>query len=713
MSRKSEYTIDMVIESDKVRDSIRSLEAGLSKVTSAAKETSKGIVGSQDLSKVQKASEEMISGLHELAKDTSLDFEKVTKTYTKNSQKAISVLEKDYAKHQDQLTEVQSQYAGIQDEIDAYKQSLQEMDQNAESFKDAMRNIYALEQKQRELGVDKLKAYIQQNRVIRKNIIEAGRQAKEESKFAKRNEKYDKLKALNAKLKASTNKAEKKSLNDLIKLQKTYIKSVEKAEKQQKAVTKAIQGSAKEQSKLLKSSQKLVKAIGGATKFAYNAAGLVGGAGRMVKGAGRAVGDMVSSVVQGAEREVDRENAVRRIKGKLPESEKRELLSELYIKTDADYSSIVEAIGRVQSVLGTAVSKHDLHNATFAELRSPGAAAMIRQSNSPGEHSADTFVRYDNRMRAIQSATGASREQISASTERIANMRASSFSNASLTELQSVYLSLQNSGAYDSQEELDRAFDGFVRSQKHSKNDVFTHAQNFDWQRYAYGQTNKQQISMAIGNVDWGSLKTAASTDNREVERTDSERMSEKMRLMEEEKSKLMMKLIPAVLPLVEALSKILQGDTAQQIIQGLSDLFTTVVPLLDPVFKLLKVVLDFLNLYILKPLKLALEWVYKNFKLDDGKDSPMSFSSNARANGGIVFGPALVGERAFQPEMILPLDYSRRARAGNIVSSVHQTFNMAGSETSALSLAQAVKSRDFRLATSQTEFLLARGGLV
>ena len=71
-------------------------------------------------------------------------------------------------------------------------------------------------------------------------------------------------------------------------------------------------------------------------------------------------------------------------------------------------------------------------------------------------------------MKAMQHATGASDEQIQASTQMMANMKPGDFGSASITELQTVYLGLQNSGAFDSQDELNKAFRGFVRKQRDS-----------------------------------------------------------------------------------------------------------------------------------------------------------------------------------------------------------------------------------------------------
>jgi SLT domain-containing protein len=78
-------------------------------------------------------------------------------------------------------------------------------------------------------------------------------------------------------------------------------------------------------------------------------------------------------------------------------------------------------------------------------------------------------------------------------------------------------------------------------------------------------------------------------------------------------------------------------------------------------------------------------------------------------SNGGVASFPSICGEQG--PEAIIPLDYSRAQRAENIANTVNQTFNMGNNQTTALSLAQAVRSRDFTRAMTDNQFFTRRCG--
>ncbi len=711
MSRKSEYTIDLVIQDDQTKDSIRSLEKGLKEVGKIAKKSGDNIDIAQNLNDAQKAADDMISQLHKLAKNTDLDFNAIIKAYAKNSKKAISELERQYARHQDQLTESKTKYTDLQRQIDVYKSKLESTAVSDKERATISKQIVAIEKKQRDLGIEKLEGHIRHNRQIRANLKSAEQSAKIEAATAKQNAKYEKLEALKAKRRATTDKAERKALKEKIRLQKAHIKSIEKAEKAQKAAAKATQDVVNKTSKL----QKLFRGIQKGTQLAYNATGLIGGAGRTAKaavsagvGMAQVLGAGVSAVVQGADDEVARERQAARIKG-YNDKDRENILRELYIRTGADYSVIVDAINRVQGTLGGAskLSSGELIAATAIELRYPGTSHAFASTST--EASTSAFQIYANRMKAIQRATGASSEQIQASAQLLANMKSSSFQNAKTTELQAVYLGLQNSGAFDSQEELDIAFKGFVRGQARSRLDVFEYAQKHDWKNRVRGQQNRVQAENTLRNIDWGAISVAAQkTDSNEMKLSAAENMSMKMRKLEYAKNQLLLKLIPAVLPVVDALANLLSGEGAKQLVKGIGDIFMTVAPLLEPVFKLLNVVLKFLNEYILSNLKMLIEklidWI-GGWVGGDNNQTPIL----QNANGGVAFMPSVVGERG--PEAIIPLDYSRRQRASNIATHINQTFNMGHNETTTLSLANAVRSRDFSRAMTENAFFTRRRG--
>ena len=105
----SEYDIQLNIK-DNTKDAIRALEKGLSEVGSYAKKAGSKLDITESLNESQKAADAMIEKFHEMAKNSELDFDAISKAYSKNAKKAISDLERQYAGIKDQLDEVQKEY---------------------------------------------------------------------------------------------------------------------------------------------------------------------------------------------------------------------------------------------------------------------------------------------------------------------------------------------------------------------------------------------------------------------------------------------------------------------------------------------------------------------------------------------------------------------------------------------------------------------------
>ena len=434
----------------------------------------------------------------------------------------------------------------------------------------------------------------------------------------------------------------------------------------------------------------------------YNATGLIGGGIRAVKGIGGAISGGLNSISSAADKQVDREKQAARIKGSLSDDEKQKLLQQVYIKTGADYGVIVDAINAIQNTFGQKVKPDELAQAAAMEIQYPGTASTFL-SSTEGESNMDKFKMYANRLKAIQGATGASTEQIQASTKFVSQY-ANHDTGASVSQLQAVYLAMQNQGVFNSEEELQTAFKRFVSQQAKSGLSPVEFAKQFDWAAYAKGADGQTRASNALTTMDWGALNKAATTTDTEIPKdSEAKSMAEKMRELEEKKNEMMMKLIPFIMPVVEELSKLLNSSEGQAIINGLVGIFKTVVPLLEPIFKVLKVVLDFANDYLLRPLEKAIRAIMDWLGDDEENEKP------ELANGGIASMPSICGERG--PEAIIPLDFSRAARATNIATNISQTFHMTGNQTTALSLAQAVRSRDFSRAMTDNLFLTNRCG--
>ncbi|MBO5753073.1 MAG: hypothetical protein J6S69_05180 [Proteobacteria bacterium] len=706
MSRTSEYTLELQIQDDKSKDALRELEKGLKSVGETVKRDASGDDLTKNLEVSQAAAQSMIERFHEMARDSELDFQAIAKTYSKNAGKVIAELEKQYASVKDQLDGVQKEYDENAEAIKNYNKQLENKGLKLREQAEISRKIKALEEAQKALKYDELQAQVTQNRQIRANL----KAAEQSARLERANAKYKKLEELQAKRKAATDKAEKKDLAEKIKQQKAYIKAIEQAEKITRKATEQTGRLGKAWESVLKNADRLSKV----TQFAYNATGMVGGAARTAIGAGKAAFGIVSGAISGvsavADREVEKERLANRVKG-FNLDDAKDMMGQLYIQTGADYAVIVEAINRVQNVLKSN-DKGELVAATATEIRYPGAAQTFASANTQAD--AANFARYGNRLKAVQNATGASDEQVQAASELINNLKPESFKNASLTDLQTVYLGLQNSGAFDSQDELDKAFKKFVADQSKSGQNAFEFAQNYDWNKTITGERNRIQASNTLAKIDWGTMGSALSKTDEQTSQGQSsaETMAMKMRQMEEKKNELMLKLVPAVLPIVEKLSDLISGPTGSQIIDGFVNLFKAVIPALDPIFKLLEPVLkvmsrvmNWLGDVIIPKLLSVLQSIADWFGSDDSDEYAMP----QNAAGGLAFMPSIVGERG--PEAIIPLDYSRAQRAENIANTVNQTFNMGNSQTTALSLAQAVRSRDFTRAMTDNQFFTRRCG--
>lgn len=672
----SKYTFDLVVKDDKTKDSIRQLGDELKKVGKSI-----------DLDDATKQAQKAMQMFDEMAADTSMDFKHLSKGFARESGRAIAELEKKYA----ELRAEQEKNTADREELTTQREKLEQDLERAGSLEEELKlkqDIAEIDEKLAGLNNDLLRDQIKRNQQLRYQLKAAQHLSQSEAL-------RQKIEALNNKKGLKWFSQERKERNDQLKALREKLKLVEQEEKKQQKVTQAVG----ETNKQLSRSQKLLAVgthlKGGFEKF-KSVTGKVASIGKSAAGM---IGGGIQAATQAAESQLDRERQAVRVKG-FSGKDASDMLGQLNIKSGMDYSTIVDAINRVQNTMKDQnLSKDDLIAATEIELKYPGTSQAFASSGT--EANMKNFNIYANRMRAIQRATGASDEQIAASTQMFANRKDGDFGNAKITEMQSIYLGLQNSGAFDTQEELDAAFDRFVKKQKHSKEDVLVAAANFDWSAGIKDERNRTQADNLLKDKDWSQVIMAATLkDDSAMQKTDNEKLVEDMRRIEEQKNKLIMTLVPAVIPLVEELAKILDGDGAKQLAQGMGQIFKVVVPIL------LKV-LNFLNDFVLQNLKKAMEWLAS--KLGKAPSDVIDASTSENANGGIVWGKSIVGERG--PEAIIPLDYSRAQRAENIAYSIQNNFSMSGNETTALSLAQAVSSRDFSRAMGKAAFKAGRLG--
>ena len=728
MADKTSYIIQLEIEGgDRVSSQIDSVERVLKGITDDAKK-----LNFDSAVKSVKALERQMNAVYESEEDAT----KAAEAFERASNKAYAELEKSAVRINHALSEQGKAQRDRIKELEAEKAALDRSAESKARQKKIDAELRDLRKQVISASDEELNAMLQQN-VAARTRLKLMQQTAKQQKTEQKQQKT--LKQLIAE--------DLKPLKDKIAAQKEFIKSLSTTEGKYLAIKKAAKGAMSIGGKALK------------------------GAG-VVAGAALAIGGMA---VASADKQVTQETEARRMKGGGSLEEKQNTLLELYGKTGADYSTIVDAINRVYGLLGN-VSKKELVEAATAEIKMPGAAAILRQQNTEGVKAQD-FTAYLNRMRSIQSVTGASTEQIANASSYISNLRQRNFSGASEAELQTLYLALQNSGAYDSEEELQRAFTRFVRKQRDSGESVFALAQKWqnsgEWTKSADGATDKTQVANTIGNLDFAKMgELNRVKDFNAPQETTAEKTARELRELEVLKDKFLIQVLKAIAPMLEdeRLSKLV--DSSLKLIQKLADFLIPLIEKLSPylqkmvdlVIKLADFLLPILD-KVLPYVDKVVDYFIKLFDLADdiaeaanqngkeaqrqadalfnlagylaeavkkltggetqrqvdaakeGNAAGMTANSGGggmkmMADGGLTAMPSICGETAF-PEFVIPTDPARRGRAEQIMQTVSQTFNMSGSETTAMSLAQAVRSRQFTYETGRIGMLNRRLGVV
>lgn len=669
--RVSQYTIELdIAQGDKTRATVDGIERAVRGISDAARgnDLAKGLATA---SNAARDLETQMRGIVESGEDAT----DAMAAYDKAANRAMADLEKQATAINHALSAQGKAQRERISEIERELAATQKTRENAEKRKALEAELKALKKGVVQGSDDELKAALRNNQAIRARLRMIQEQGKAQRAAAK--------------LQTQEIKAQR-TLSGLLKDDLAILK--ERLREQFKFIS------------ALKTTEGRYAAI----KKAAGAIG--GGVGKLAKGAAIGVGGTMMALggaaMAGASAEVEREREAARIKAPgLSDAEKRDLLGEIYINTGADYTSIVDAINRVYGVIGSA-GRADLVQATTAELRYPGAAAMFRQQNT-GAATAANFSDYAGRMRALQGATGATVEQISAAASKISNLAQGSFrGGATQADLAALYLALQGSGAYDEQGELDAAFAKFVETQAKTGQDLFEMAKTWDWGR-GLSATNRQQATAALANVDWARVSGAAR-EKGELATTDAENMARKMRELEEKKNKILAKMLEAIAPVIDAID-----------INELSRFFESMVKITNAIAPVISKIVTFATDTIgvlADAITTLADWISEKFGGADATKAAEAYNAVFRAenmpqmaSGGVASMPSLVGERG--PEAVIPLDFSRSGRAGNIIQNISQTFAMSGNETTTLSLANAVKSRGFGRAMGDAAWINGRLG--
>ena len=677
MPEKTVYQISLEIENaDKVNASIDSIDRRLYGITENAKS-----LNFKDALEGVKALEQQMTELSSSEEDCTAEWER----FDRASNKTYAELERAAVRLNFSISEQGKLQRERIAELEKEKASLDKTAESKARAKEIDKEIKEL-RKQVVSGTDEeLQAQLKMNREARGRL-----------KLMQQESKAQKAQGKEQKTLLQLIKEDLKPLRERLRLQKEFIQSLKTTEGRYAALKRVAKGA---------------MSVGG---VALKGAGVVAGGLMAVGGA----------AVASANKFVDREREADRLKISGSRKDKVNLIGDLYANTGADDTSIVDAINRVYTVLGN-ISREEIIEAATAEIKMPGAAALFRQQNT-NPVSAKDFTAYFNRLRGIQGATGATREQITSSSDYIANLRQSSFTNASETDLQSLYLALQNSGAFDTDEELQRAFTSFVRKQKDSGVSVFTLAKqwqdNGNWTRTAQGNTNKTQAANAIKNLDFvriGELSKVANYDA--PEETDSEKTARQMRSLETLKDKLLIQVL-------QTIQDTFNENELKAFISGALDLIKLMVEFFVPILKKIMPYVEKLVRAILEKIGALAEYTAaikeQNKKQTERQVEAAQNKSTAAtiayrsgldrtlrfANGGITSLPSICGEAGF-PEAVIPLDPSRSGRAAQIMQQVSQTFNMGSNESNVMSMASALRSASWAYESGRISALSRRRG--
>ena len=674
---KTRYEIELSIEgTDKLNSQVDRIDRALQDVSKNAK--------SLNFEAANQTLADLERQMNELA-ESGEDCTEQMEAFDRASNKAYTELERAAVRLNHSISESGRLQRERIKELEAERATLDKTVEGKARAREIDKDLKDLRRQVVDVSDDELSAMIKQNVQARARI-----------KLMQQESKAQKDQGKQQKTLLQLIKEDLKPLQERLKLQKEFLASLKTQEGRYLALKKVAKGA---------------MSVGGAA----------------LKGAGAVAGGLMAiggMAVASANKFVDREREADRLKISGSRDDKVNLIGDLYAKTGADDTSIVDAINRVYTVLGN-ISREEIIEAATAEIRMPGAAALFRQQNT-GPVSAKDFTAYFNRLRGIQGATGATREQITSSSDYIANLRQSSFTNASETDLQSLYLALQNSGAFDTDEELQRAFTSFVRKQKDSGVDVFTLAKqwqdNGNWTRTAEGNTNRTQAANAIKNLDFARMgELSRVTDYQAPQETASEATARQMRQLEALKDKLLIQVL-------ETIQSTFKEEELKSFISGAVELIKLMVEFFVPIIKKIAPYVEKLVRAILEKIGALAEYTEAIKKQNEkqaerqaeaakskspaaiiaarsGLDHAMKF-----ANGGITSIPSICGEAGF-PEAVIPLDPSRSGRAAQIMQQVSQTFNMGSNESNVMSMASALRSASWAYESGRISALSRRRG--
>ena len=508
----------------------------------------------------------------------------------------------------------------------------------------------------------------------------------------KQMQKEIELKAKEAKLDAEKLKllkeeeARKKKLSTYIKADLNAIK--EKIKKQFEFI------------KMLKTTEGRYRAMKKAAATAVNVTGKVAKAGFKVGAgaAGLALG-LAGAAIGGVEKTEQKAQAMRSLKSGVRE----EVLDSIYIKTGADYGSIVEAINRVAGL----VRGKQIEKFAIAEIQNPGLGRLLAMQGR-----VDNNFDYQNAMNQIRRSTGIHDSPTiidSASNSRLVK-------NGEISQFDHMMATASLTQAGIDPETAERMIIHIARN-KGDKSfiDAFN---SMDLSKLVYDKGLKNTLKNAniqLKEIDYNQEGLEETPEQKAARET-----SEQLRRFELEKDKMLASILPAVLPLMKELMKV-----ARKIMPDIVSMIGSLIKGLGVVVEWMEVYTPITNnKYGLKlqrageklemtseAMENALQGIVPSYEdnmemIEENKymikklqeqNLKLTGGLSLQGAGGTTSTTAIVGDSGI-PKLVIPLDPLTVNKANQVIQNftTSQTFNMMANQTTPLAFASAVGQNRF-----------------
>ena len=336
-------------------------------------------------------------------------------------------------------------------------------------------------------------------------------------------------------------KADLVALRDKIKSQLKFIAMLKTTEGRYNAIKKTIAGMVKLSGKL--------------------AVGMAGGA--------LALGGALTGAAAGtADSMVEKEKAIASLKSGIDPS----VADAVYMKTGGDYESIVAAINNLSDVTKDNAA---LVQGAVLELENPGVGKLLLSTSKIKSGNADELAKA---ISQIKKQTGA--QDMSEALEAATKSWSVSTKKVTQIDYLQAYAALQQRG-FDGEQ-----IENIIKDISLKNGSFISNLNKADLRKY----TDDEQMKIRLTNAPLELQKLALNGE--EPAKSNWQSTAERMRAIELKKTALLEKLLPVVDKVIDGISSALDSIPIQDIADGLVNLFTSVLPLLKPVFELLNTLL-------------------------------------------------------------------------------------------------------------------------